>query len=147
MFRPRLDPDESMERQAYLSPEAHDWCYSSTELGRPSPNDAAFDLVSAQLKAFVVGRLLLEGVDLRKLRLPRTMEEIWECKTPRPDAVRMFGWFARRAIFIVSHMKFKRELVGRGRYDPEIRRVACFRERLPLDAPKFIRGRKLSDYL
>lgn len=149
LFRPKLDPDQMMERQVYLAPEAHDWCFSSTELERASPNDRAFDLVHAQLRSFVVGCLMLEGAEMRRLKPPKTaaIKEVWECKTTPPDAVRMFGWFYRRGIFIVSHMRFKRDLRTWKSYIPEMNRVVSFRASLNLNAPTYAEGKTLDDYL
>jgi hypothetical protein len=133
-FEPQLDPGELPQRVVYLAPVAHEWCFSSRELGHQTPNPHSYDRVRALLSEFCAGRLLLHGAHVRNLRPPGN--RIWEFKTIPPErhSVRIFGWFYRPCVFIGCLCKYKND-VSPGCVC-EINSVLAYRSRLPLDEPK-----------
>jgi hypothetical protein len=133
-FEPQLDPGELPLRIVYLAPEAHEWCFSSRELGYQTPNPHSYDRVRALLSQFCAGRLLLRGAHVRDLRPPRS--RIWELKTIPPErySVRIFGWFYRPCVFIGCLCKYKNDVSQR--CADEINAVSSYRANLSLDEPK-----------
>jgi hypothetical protein len=133
-FEPQLDPDELPMRTVYFAPEAHEWCFSSRELGRQTPNPHSYDRVRALLSQFCAGRLLLRGAHIRELRPPSC--RIWEFKTIPPErySVRVFGWFYRPCVFIGCLCKYKNDVSPR--CANEIQATLSYRSTLPLDEPK-----------
>jgi hypothetical protein len=116
------------QRVIYMTPEARDWCYCTRELGYQAPNPKAYDIVRATLADFVYGQKFRLGDDIR--RLDPNKDDIWEIKTKPPDAVRVFGWFYRENVFIVSHCAYKVNLPKYKDYKPEIQKVKDLAEEL-----------------
>ena len=110
-FKPLLDPGQLEHRVAYMTKEAWEWCYSSKELGQSKcPNPLAYDSLHAALTDFATGTLLYLDGDIRRLDRKKEKDDIWEIKTRPPDAVRMFGWFYNRNIFVASHCAYKKDI-------------------------------------
>lgn len=136
-FQPLLDPGEQPQRFVYMALGAHEWCFSTEELGHSAPCAMSFDRVHATLDDFCAGAMLYEGAHIRSLR-PRR-EKVWELKTVPPErhSVRIFGWFYRPAVLIVSLCKYKNDVSIRCALEREL--VLTHRGKLPLDEPKTAR--------
>ncbi|MCK5373743.1 MAG: hypothetical protein KAJ40_00515 [Alphaproteobacteria bacterium] len=127
-FKAKIDVGELENRCVYVSQEAHKWCFSSKQLGEKTPNPNAWKDVNAVLSEFVEGQNLLLGLEIR--RLMNIKEDIWEIKTKPPDAVRIFGWFYKQNIFIVSHCEYRKNLKSFKAYKPHIKKVIDFSNEL-----------------
>ncbi|MCK5385371.1 MAG: hypothetical protein KAJ29_07305 [Alphaproteobacteria bacterium] len=136
-FKAKIDVGELENRCVYVSQEAHKWCFSSKQLGEKTPNPSAWKDVNAVLSEFVEGQNLLLGSEIRRLlllpeikRLRHVKDDIWEIKTKPPDAVRIFGWFYKQNIFIVSHCEYRKNLKSFKAYQPHIKKVIDFSDEL-----------------
>ncbi len=138
-FQPLLDPGEQPLRAVYMDPVAHEWCFSSAQLGKATPCPFSFDRTHAVLDEFCSGALLYEGAHIRRLGPKR--EGIWELKTVPPEhhSVRIFGWFYRPGILIVCLCKYKNDVSKR--CASEIKFVIDFRDGLALSEPKLAKGK------
>ena len=97
--RPDLDNHELPQRLAYFAPEFDEWLETNLR-----PLDAIrgrqltpFEQAEQLLYEFTVGSPMAYDVDYKKLE-PLT-KHVWEFKMPD---VRLFGWFAKRAAFVVA---------------------------------------------
>jgi hypothetical protein len=95
-----------------MTPESYEWCWSSKELGKQTPNPQSFDRVRALLDDFCTGHLLREGADIRKLSPPLVNKGFaWELKAkPEKFTVRLFGWFVSPSVFLCPLCKYKKDV-------------------------------------
>ena len=133
---PDLEANEQPVRFVYLSPDAAAWAegplQTANHIGR---NLSPYEQAELVLYNFVKGRPLAYGSGYHPLDpLPKW---IWELKTAD---VRLIGWFARRATFVVACGAFKRNLLKRAHYTPHIEHAVSFRHGLDLDPPKAVTG-------
>ena len=133
-FQPLLDPGEQPQRFVYMEPSAQDWCFSSKELGRQTPNKWSYDRARAALTEFCAGALLYEGAHMRSIG-PRK-DRIWEIKTipPERNSIRIFGWFCTAGVFVVCLCKYKNDVSKRCEIERQY--VLQYRKDIPLDEPK-----------
>ena len=141
---PDLENDEQPLRYVYLAPEVDAWI--STTLAT-APVDRSrqltpFEQVEQRLYDFAIGRPMAYGTEYHPL--DPLGQAVWELKTVD---VRLIGWFARRATFIIVCGRLKGELRKAKLYAPCIEHVVRFRNGLDLDPPKAITGVSRNDVL
>lgn len=103
----------------------------------------------AVLTAFVRGKALIEGEDLK--RLDPHEKEVWEFRTGlalRKLQLRLFGWFPQPNHFVVVHGKRRGDLdiSGSKAWDRAIQRVVEARRDL-LPSEYVYRGMSYGDYI
>jgi hypothetical protein len=134
---PDLDDRDLPERIAFFAPEFDGWLETVLRPLDPLRGRqlSPFEQAEQIMYEFVIGRPMAYSVDYRKLDpLPA---HVWELKT---TDVRLFGWFAKKAIFVLVCGELKAHLKKRREYTPFVERVVVFRRRLDLDEPKAITG-------
>ncbi len=139
-----LGPRELPERQIYFAPEFYNSGLDQIE-GWPrvrGRNVTPYEQVEQVLYEFVVGEKMVLNQH-HKLLNP-LKQYVWEL---RPIDVRVFGWFARRANFIVVAAELKSKLKTIAAYKPFIDQTIQFRDGLDLDAPKLVTGIKANEIL
>lgn len=125
-FKPLLDIGQMECRVIYVTPEAYEWCYSSGELGRPSPNPLEFASLHAAFTDFCAGAPFDLGDHIKRLDLEKEQIDVWEIKTTPPDAVRAFGWFHNYNVFVVTHCEFRKNLKKFKSFQPHKDKVVKF---------------------
>lgn len=134
----------------YLTPYAKEWLYPK----RKHPEgvgDDALAKADAVLTAFVRGKTLLDGQDLKHLekRLIPLDREAWEFRTGldlKKHQLRLFGWFPDANHFVLVHGKKRGDLSTDAAWEKAIRRVVDDRRALLPDVPLF-RGMSYGDYI
>ena len=94
-----------------------------------------YEQVESIFDDFVIGQPMVYGVHKKLLR-PET-KSVWSLRTPD---VRVFGWFPAHGTFLAVRGDMKRNLRELTAYRAHIGHVTAFRDALPLDEPKSIRG-------
>lgn len=136
-LRVPLERNEFPDRQIYALPRVRKWLEDQLP-GQPSdrfveiePEGQLEDL----LHQFITGGQLCIGQTYKSMH--HHGDGVWELKTAD---LRLFGWFYKRDIFIVSDVNLKRFVMGPGVVPGLCKQAVRFREILPLDEPKFIDG-------
>jgi hypothetical protein len=134
---PDFDRHELPERIAYFAPEFDEWLgmvlwpLAPTRGHQLSP----FEQAEQILYEFVVGMPMAYSVHYRKLE--PLAAHVWELKT---RDVRLFGWFAKKAVIVLVCGELKEKLTIGRNYKPYVGKVVAFRDALDLDPPKAITG-------
>jgi hypothetical protein len=133
-----LEPGERTHRQIYTSPSLYKWM---TDVLPTMQSQIGFELspeqqVFALADVFCSGERLTVGQQFKPLT--HITDGIWELKT---RDIRVFGWFNKKDCFIGAvaddATKIKKHELYRGYANVTTK---LFRERLDLDAPKFVSG-------
>jgi hypothetical protein len=132
-----LEPDEQPARYLYATPEFESW-FANVLSG--VPRDRGRDLTPAEqvdqcFYEFIVGEPMAYGLDCRKL--DPLMDHVWELKT---IDVRIFGWFPKKATFLMASGELKLRLRSFKAYAPYVKQVVSIRNAMPLDPPKALEG-------
>jgi hypothetical protein len=137
-FTADLEPGTMPVRMIYMAAEFDDWVEEVLYDQRPDDDDRAiepYEQVESVFDDFVIGRPMVYGVHKKLLR-PET-KGVWSLRTPD---VRVFGWFPAHGTFLAVRGDMKRNLRELTAYRAHIDHVTAFRDALPLDEPKSIRG-------
>lgn len=99
--------------------------------GRQTPREQLDDI----FHQFISGKNMNFYPQAHSMRPPECA--VWELKS---DDLRVFGWFWRKGIFIISDIASAKETKTLKRYDEYRDRAVALREQLKLDEPKFLSG-------
>lgn len=132
-----LDDGELPLRLVYFAPGARTRIVGKLQ---PLPrvrgrNTTPLEQFEQIIYEFAAGKPLAYSVDRRKL--DPLEQDVWELKTPD---VRIFGWVARKAHFIIVDGEPKDKVSRYKLYAPYVRAVVTFRGQLDLDPPKAVGG-------
>ncbi|MCE2524121.1 MAG: hypothetical protein J4F49_13055 [Rhodobacteraceae bacterium] len=138
-YDPELSPLEQPLRMIYFTPQAAEWI--ADEL--PSIKSDQFVEGSVKPLEQAMGYLdmFVTAEELSGM-LPKALKPydagIWELRTPD---LRFFGWFWRRAVFVISAVGVKAQLQsGQTIYAGYVEQAKHHRRQLDLDEPKFVKG-------
>lgn len=134
----RLDPQlgrELEDRHIYLLAKARQWFEKMLPKAGSTWNieESPIEQVDALIAAFCSGQSLAIGHTFKPLRYRE--KGIWELKTAD---VRMFGWFVKKDIFIVSACDLAEQIKNHNLYSGYCSQVDRDRSLLALDEPKSI---------
>lgn len=139
-----LDAGDSIERLVFAYPKFVEWAQNVLPLTQSSIAELAEqpdEQVDALLHDFISGVRM--GYGKRYKRLQPGEQEIWELKTAD---IRLFGWFARKHVFVITAGEEKKRLnVIEGLYGGYRNEAARLRDTLDLDPPKYIPGDEIDD--
>jgi len=142
----KVDPNDILEtweqphRAIYLTPRAGKWLEDDlTALktdgvisGANSPKDQVYDL----FYNFISGTNLAQDSWFPK-PLRRSQKSVWELRTPD---LRLFGWFWRKGIFVISAINTATNIKDSDLYEGYKDQCVFDRSKLDLDPPKYISG-------
>lgn len=133
-FNPVLDVGEAEVKLVYLMPDARKWVSPIDTDGETLPRGSYQHRIRARISDYCSGGLLYQDFHLKWLHGKK--EHCWEFKSERPDAVRLFGWFYRRQIFIATHGALKKNIKG---YKHHKGIIKAARDSIDLNEPKIPR--------
>jgi len=136
-YRVELEHPDQPVRYLYAAPAVESWF---TDTLASAPCDRGRNLTPSEqvdecLYEFVRGEPLAYGHRCRKLE--PIARGVWELKT---TDVRIFGWFPKRATFLMVCGEMKVRLPHFKAYQPYVAHVVTFRDHLDLDDPKALTG-------
>ncbi|WP_439925702.1 hypothetical protein [Nitrobacter sp. JJSN] len=139
----RLGRGRFYDRFLYAYPDCLKWMKETVptlETGRKKSAQTPAEQLILRLQQWVSGDPIKKGPMFKEMEYPRD-NDVWELKT---DDLRLFGWMYQPKKFIVASHGYADDYKVPTKtkdYADDVRAVMEARQALPLDGPKFVKGK------
>lgn len=140
----KLGRGKFFNRKLYAYPASLKWMKETVptlNTGRQNSAQTPAEQLIMRLQQWLSGEPpLKKGPMFKEMEYPRE-NDVWELKT---DDLRLFGWMYQPKTFIVASHGYAddyKEPTKIKNYADDVRAVIAARDALPLDGPKFVKGK------